>query len=342
MARKTVYNNLVTEEQWKEVNEENKILLQDFIDYLISIGRSEETVVQYKNDIRIFMTWYVLKGRNKHFTEIKKREVVAFQNHLMTTCGMSSARIRRLRSSISSLSNYIENILDDEYPDFRNIINKIEAPVLTAVREKTILTFEECERVANQLILDDNMQLACLLMFACYSGLRKQELTRLLLKDFTTEINMALGDNFYKTSPIKVKGRGNRTENKFVWNKVDKYLKLWLKQRQELGIECEYLFCREIGGKYGKLIVSSMNSFAKTLERYFQDAIYWHSFRHVIATELTRSNLPIDVVQFLLGHKSSETTKIYIDISSEEGMDKFADFFSGKVKEVKSTTLNDL
>ena len=342
MARKTVYNNLVTEEQWNEVNEDNKSLLQDFMDYLISIGRSEETVFQYKNDVRIFMTWYVTKGKNKHFTEIKKREVVAFQNYLLTTCGMSSARIRRLRSSISSLSNYIENILDDEYPEFRNIINKIEAPVLTPIREKTILTFEECERVADQLILDDNPQLACLLMFACYSGLRKQELTRLLVKDFTTDINMALSDNFYKTSPIKVKGRGNRTENKFIWNKVDKYLSLWLKRRKELGIECEYLFCRDIDGGYKKLIVSSMNSFAKTLERYFQDSIYWHSFRHVIATELTRSNLPIDVIQFLLGHKSSETTKIYIDISSEEGMDKFADFFSGKTTEVKSTTLNDL
>ena len=52
-----------------------------------------------------------------------------YQNYLMNDLKLSSNRIRRLRSTMSSLANFIENILDDEFKDYRNIVNKIPAPV---------------------------------------------------------------------------------------------------------------------------------------------------------------------------------------------------------------------
>ncbi|MGL5962583.1 MAG: tyrosine-type recombinase/integrase [Cetobacterium sp.] len=337
MGRKTVYNaGLVTDEKWESVNSDNKSLMNDFLSYLSSVGRSKETISQYANDLRIFLCYYLDKGKNKHFTEIKKREVANFQGYLLNDCGMSSNRIRRLRSTLSSFSNFIESVLDDEYPNFRNIINKIEAPVKNPVREKTIVTFDECISVADRLVEDKNYQLACFLMVAVYSGLRKQELTRLLLKDFTTDKKMELGGGFYKTTAIRVKGRGNKTKEKYVWNKCDKWLRLWIDHRMENGIESEYLFCSKDIGGYTQLRVSSANSFATTLSRYFGKDYYNHASRHTLATELTRAGIPVDVVQFLLDHQSSETSKLYIDISDAENMEQFADFFSGKVQTVES------
>ena len=64
------------------------------------------------------------------------------QNWMINTNGNSPARVRRLRAALSSLGNFVESVLDEEYPNFRNIINKIEAPVLEPVREKTVLTDE--------------------------------------------------------------------------------------------------------------------------------------------------------------------------------------------------------
>lgn len=55
--------------------------------------------------------------------------------------GNSPARVRRVKAALSSLSNYIENILDDEYEDFRPIIRKIENPQNTPVREKMRLLY---------------------------------------------------------------------------------------------------------------------------------------------------------------------------------------------------------
>lgn len=75
------------------------------------------------------------------FIDIKKRELTRFQGHALNEWGWSPKRIRRVKSTISSMSNYIEDILqdeDDEFENFRSIIGKIESPSNEAVRDKTI------------------------------------------------------------------------------------------------------------------------------------------------------------------------------------------------------------
>ncbi|MGL5984424.1 MAG: tyrosine-type recombinase/integrase, partial [Cetobacterium sp.] len=267
MSRKTVYNkNLVTTEKWDLVLEDNKELLVDFLDYKRATSKSAETIKQYEATLRIFLVWVLENAKNKHFTDVTKRDLIKFQGYCLNDLGHSPNRIRTIRSSVSSWGLYIENILDDEYPNYKSLMNKIEAPVKNAVREKTVLSFAECEAMADKLVEKGRVQLACFLMVACYSGLRKAELTRLLVKDFKDNPVMALGDSFYKTSPIKVKGHGERKENKYVWNKCDKWLKLWLDERVQDGIECDYLFCRkEESGGWEQILITTANSYAKTL-----------------------------------------------------------------------------
>ena len=340
--RKTVYNHIVSEDLWQQVNEENKSLLTEFLDYKRNTGKSEETIYQYQSQLKIFFVWLLEHAKNKEFIEINKRDIIKFQGYCLNTLGHSPARVRSMRSAISSLSQYVESMLDDVYPDFKNIVNKIEAPPLQPVREKTVLTFKECEEVADKLLKENRCQLACFMMVACYSGLRKQELTRLLVKDFTTDIKMALGSSFYKTTPIKVKGHGNRVEPKYVWNKVDKYLNAWLKQRKEEGIECEYLFCRKVEDRYEKMLVSTVNSFAQSLTREFGIPIYCHNFRHTLCSELERCGLPLTVAQFLLGHSNLAVTEIYNDVPKDESMEQFSDFFQGKVKKLSKKDIGNL
>ena len=341
-GRKTVYNkDLVTEEKWEEVNNLNKLLLMDFIKFMRATKKSKETIYQYEKDLRIFFVWLVENGRNKEFYNLKKIDIINFQSWMLEDCGLSSSIIRRRRSSLSSLSIYIESVLDDEYPTFRNIINKIPAPVSNPVRDKTIITFEKAESVADMLIEKGKYQLACYLMVAVFSGLRKQELSRLLVKDFTTDIKLMFDGSLYQTTPIQVKGRGEKKAEKYVWNRCDKWLKLWLNFREENKIDCEYLFCRKVGEGYSKMLVSTSNSFATSLNSYFDEPFYTHATRHTLATELTRSGVPIEVVQFLLDHKSAETSKLYIDISDAENMEKHAEFFSGKKDKIEKRGLGD-
>lgn len=342
-GRKTVYNkDQVTEEKWERVNKENKELLEEFLDSKTAGGKSEGTIKQYRATLKIFFVWVMENAKNKHFTEITRREFVKFQSYLVVKLGSSPKRIRAIRSSISSLSIFIETALEDEYPDFKNIILKTEVPPNVPVREKTVLTFKECEDVADKLVKEGKIQLACFMMVACYSGLRKSELTRLLVKDFTTNVNLVLGNSFYKTSPIKVKGKGDRREPKFLWKKVDKWLNAWLNFRKENNIECEYLFCRKDGDEWKQLLVSSANSFAKSLDKEFDVPIYMHNFRHLLCSELVRAGLPLDVPKMLLGHGNVSVTAIYSDVPEEESMGQYEAFFKGEVSSVTKKGLGDL
>ena len=152
MGRKTKQNKIITDELVAQINPQNSRLLDDYVTYMRSVKRSEETISGYVNDLRIFFCWLVNNAGNKYFVDISKRDIVGFQGFMVNTLENSPARIRRMKSSLSALSNYIANLLDDEYPNFRNIINKVENPLNEPVREKTVLSDEQLQSLLDHLV----------------------------------------------------------------------------------------------------------------------------------------------------------------------------------------------
>ena len=112
MPRKTRQNDITSPALLSQVNPENMRLKNDFIAYLQSVQRSPKTIAGYENDIDIFWVWNLQHNGNKFFPKISKRDFAAYQHWLINDNGNSPARVRRLKSAISSMSNYVENILD--------------------------------------------------------------------------------------------------------------------------------------------------------------------------------------------------------------------------------------
>ena len=152
MGRSTVYNQITSAEKIDQINAENKALINDFLDYLESVGRAETTIKNYRADLLIFFCWCVDALDNKIFVKITKREIARFQNHAMKEWGWSSNRLRTVKAAISSLGNYIESILDEEYEGFRSIVRKVESPPNQPVREKTVLTENDIEKLLKYLV----------------------------------------------------------------------------------------------------------------------------------------------------------------------------------------------
>ena len=92
--------------------------------------------------------------------------------------GWSPRRLRTVKATARSLENYIENMLDDEFPNYRAIWNKIENPVNEPVREKSVFTIEELQPLLDHLVEKKQYRKACILALAMYSGRRKAELCR--------------------------------------------------------------------------------------------------------------------------------------------------------------------
>jgi len=328
MGRKTNRMNDITKDQWDQVSEENRNLVIDFLEYCQTVDRSPETINGYKSDLHIAMVWIKDNAKNKDFYEINKRDISKFQNWCIQN-NLSSSRIRRLRSALSSLSNYIENMLDDIYPKFRNIINKIPAPSLSNVREKTVLSNEILDTLLDSLLKDNKFQQACFVSILIASGMRKSEIVLCDMNWFFD--NAIINDGMYMSPEIRTKGKGvaGKRMNKFIIKEiVDKYLNLWKQERERLNINSEALFVTKRDGEWQRIKCSTVDSWMEKFTTIIGVENYSHCYRHYAATWLKKNGVSIDKIRDFLGHNDSSTSEIYIDIGKEENLKGMLDFLN--------------
>lgn len=341
MGRKTKQNKITSPELIAQINPKNIRLMNDFLDYLRSVGKAESTVKAYTSDLHIFFVWVLQNADNKYFPEISKRDIVAYQNWLMRNNENSPARVRRLKATLSSLSNYIEAILDDELPNFRSIVRKIENPINEPTREKTVLTDEQAQMILDNLVSMGRYEQACFFALAMYSGRRKSELLLFKVSYFDDE-NIIYGSLYKTPEKIRTKGRGvnGKMLTCYVLAKPFKpYFDLWMKQRKECGIESEWLF-PDKEDLTQHIPVSTANSWAETYSKISGLDIYLHSLRHYFASYLSRANLPDSVIQSIVGWDSADMVRVYVDIDQDEEIGKY--FSDGEIIGQKQTGLSDL
>jgi len=339
MGRKTQQNNITSEELISQISEENRTLMDDFLDYLNSIDRSPKTIESYRSDLYIFFVWNLQNNKNKYFIELNKRELAKFQNHVLNVWNWSPNRVRRVKSTLSSMSNYIENILDDEIENFKPIIKKIESPKKEPRREKTVIPDDEIDRVLNELAEQGRYQMAVALALAAMSGARKSEL--LLFKmDYFKDENIVF-EALYKT-PEKIRtkgsGRAGKPLNKYIVIDFKKYLDLWIEKRKELGIESEWLLVKENTQEHMK--VSQLDSWANTFSKMFGVDFYFHCMRHYLVTRLRKYNLPTPIIQEFFGWSNSQMVDIYDDTEKSDEFGKY--FTKDGIKQIKEGTIADI
>lgn len=339
MPRKTKHTKITSPEKFAQINKGNLRLKEDFLMYLRSVQRSEGTINGYSSDLDIINTYIYDYLDNKDFAKLTKRDIIGFQNWLVTN-GSSSARIRRIKATMSSLSKYCEDILADDDPEFagyRSIVRKIENPPLQPVREKTVWTEDELEDLLNKLTEREEYEKACYVALAMYGGRRKAELARFKVSDFTPE-RVVCDGALYKSAPILTKG-GKYLECYTLKKKFDPYLEAWMKYRRENGIDSEWLFPKA-DDPAEAIDVSTFNSWANTFSRITGRHWYAHSLRHYFVSELSRAGIPDGIVVEIMGWASSEMFKIYDDNPKD---DRIAMFFKdGEIDTSKVRTLEAL
>lgn len=341
MGRKTKQNSITTPELIEQINSDNKRLVKDYLTYLRSINRSDTTIAAYKSDLDIFFVWVLQNANNKFFVDLTKRDLVAYQNWLINENENSPARVRRLKAVISSLSNYIENILDDEYPNYRSIVKKIENPVNTPVREKTILDESDCKMLLDKLVEQKEYQKACMFALAMASGRRKSELVRFKVSYFDDE-NIVYGSLYRTPEKVKSKGRGKQGKllHFYVLVKQFKpYFELWMQERDHLGIQSEWLF-PDPSDPTQHLNALTLNSWAKTFSAMLGVNFYWHSLRHHYTTYLSERGIPDNVIQEILGWSDISLVSVYRDTDVVAEIGKF--FCNGEIVSKESTSISDI
>ncbi len=340
MPRKTRQNKITSSELLAQINPKNKDLLEDFLNYLRSVQRSSTTISGYENDIQIAWVWCLQNNDNKFFVDWTKRNIIAYQNWLLNENENSPARVRRLKAALSSLSNYIETVLDDEFPGFKNIIHKVESPVNRLVREKTVWEDAELNELLEKLSELGEYEKACVLALGAYSGRRKSELCRFRVSDFD-EANLVCDGALYKSAPIKTKGRGGgKYINCYTLAKRFKpYFDAWMLERERIGIQSEWLFPSRTDVNK-QISVAILNNWANIFSRLSGRDFYFHSLRHSFTTLLVRAGIPDNVITQIIGWESADMCKLYTDIDADEQIGMY--FKAGEINVSNHRNIADL
>lgn len=332
-------SDAITEEMWLSCNEFNRTIIDEYLETAMHL--SPKSYIQYKSALRMYAYWLKLNCNNIPNTEVKSRDYLRFQNWLVRK-GIAESTIKLKRSAISNLNNYIMVYYEEEFPTFRNYINKqIKVPKTGFVHDKVPLTPDEYIMLCNELEKREEWQKLAYLKFTYITGCRRAE-SRQLLKEVVNyppiikKVKMTDSEGKqteveiqkYKTHDTRCKGSGSVGKvRKLEYNEeVLESLKKWLEVRGE--DDCPYMFVTHGKNGYKQVSETTFNQWCSGL---FTDIVHRrvhpHLFRESRATNLVvHSGKTLEMVRKLLGHESSDTTKIYvINKDDEEADEVFAD-----------------
>ena len=322
----------ITEEEWEQVNEFNREMVQDYLDNQADL--SIKTKPAYRSGLRVFFVWVKNNLKNKDFTEIKKKEFQKYLNWL-TNRGMSDSAIKFKKSAVSTFCNYVMMMYEDEYPMFRNFTTGLKVVKTGYVHEKVPLTPDEYAHLCAELETREEWQKLAYLVFSYSTGCRRAE-ARQLLKEVIEyppkekQIKMTDKDGKeitaiskqYLTNTIRCKGKsvvGKQRKLKFGEDAM-RCLKKWIEVRGD--DDCPYMFVikKKDGNDTRQVSEGVFNEWCSTT---FADIVgrrvHPHLMRESRATNIVvYENKPAEVAQKLLGHVDVSTTKNHYIIKPDE------------------------
>lgn len=324
----------VTQEQWEEVCEFNRNLVESFLSD--SVELSPKSRKAYESNLKIWFVWVKDNLKNKRQIDIKPLEYKRFQNWMVNR-GCSSSDTNNKRAAISSLNGYIEIYYHDDYPTFRNFINKsIKRPAKNIVREKIPLTKEEFRHLVDVLRERNEYQMVAYVLFTFDAGCRREE-SRQLTKDIITFepiikkkiIRDEKGNGvetdvkMYYTRPIRCKG-GKIRKLVFGEEAMDA-MKKWIEVRGN--DDCPYMFVTKYGREIRQIGETTFNNwFTNTISPIVGRSLHPHSLRASRSTQaVVEDGCDVESVRQLLGHEDSSTTLKYYIVREDE--DDVADLF---------------
>lgn len=314
-----IYNKYDTAEKYKEVNQYNKDLLNEFILNLKAEGKKDGTIRMYKANIKIMFVYILEELGNKPISQLKKKQ---FRNYVLwlQQKGLSVARINNLKSACSSMLSFACD--DDDYEEDIpvNQIRKLKPINKEARREIIFLTDEQITKIRDELIKREKYQIALLLSLMYDSGARRNECYQIMKDDIEIDKHM---------TRRKVTGKRGKTFNIYYHDWTIECYKMYMSSRGEDNVK--ELWITQTGEPASYETLYSWIIYCRNILKELEgEEIPFnpHTFRHSFATNMTNGThylcrqlnkkFSLEEIQILLNHSSIETTNSYIKSRDEE------------------------
>lgn len=254
-----------------------------FEEYLIRLGKSENTIAAYLYTVRLF---------NESYSSLDEKSIMAFKTMLMDRFSPRTVNLR-----ISAMNAYLD------YTKTGLKITTVRYQQQTFL--ENVISFADYECLKSGLHCDGNYLWYFIIRFLGSTGSRINELLQFKVE----HIILGHADLYAK---------GGKIRRIYISNSLAADALNWF---ETIGLHSGFIFLNNKGSLLTAKGVSSQ--LKKIAERYGvdQSVVYPHSFRHLFAKTFMQRYNDIALLADLLGHESIETTRIYLRMTSDEQRD---------------------
>lgn len=299
----------------------------EFLDeYLLAqCTRSPHTIKAYRDALTVFrryVTSQELSLKTFGFEDCSRDFLLGFMEYLQQQGYEKSSCNQRL----AAIKSYMWYVADGDITWQQNALMVSRVPFLKkSEKEKDILS-EDCLKAL--LSAPDNSNLGirdATIMIVLYdSAIRLSELLRLKVSDV----------NLQKNTPyLRIRGKGDKERIVSISDNATSHLKNYIYKFHPSGTpKTDYLFYTVIHERANAM---SPGNVARIIDKYAEiirqnypelpDKVHPHMFRRTRATNLYQSDIELELISRILGHTSTQTTRIYAKPSLEmikSAMDK--------------------
>jgi integrase len=310
MSRK-VFNK----ESWELANNQNKLLMQDYLVELKSKRRAQSTLEQYRYDGRMLVCYIQQEMENRCVLDFAKKDFRRIALWLTEERKVSNARYNRVFSMLHNMLDFVED--EDDYEYENNKSRKVKLLPKEPVREIHFLTDAQIQAIRNNLLERKKYRECAYLDISYDSAARIGEVLQIKKNDIL--------DMRYTNQVI---GKRSKKFNLIYHKHSLESLKLYLDQRGEDKVE--ELWIKGKGDKKRPVTDNALYDWAKSMARFLSDLegkeinFSPHSFRHSALENYKNGThymcrvmaqpkkFSIEELQVLAHHESMDMTRMYL------------------------------
>lgn len=220
-------------------------------------------------------------------------------------------------AKISFLTCFFDYLKRIKYQIFDQPFNKINTEKRVKAYDKlpNVLSLKEAKKLLNVFNNDtsiENIRSNAILHLCLNSGLRRQEIINLNIKDFN-----------FKNNSFVILGKGNKERMGYLNEPTKKAILKYLDLRNNIKTDTNALFITKYNSRITKDVVHETVKKAYRLANIDDKLYSVHTLRHTCATIMYKAGTNIKTLQEFLGHAKIETTEIYshiYDLDVEKAM----------------------
>ena len=304
----------------KKTSEKGQLFFSRTNDFLnkylpLQAGKSKNTIETYRDGLTIFRRYVtdtlVASIRTFRFSDCTSEFVLDYLAYL-NKCGCAASTCN---SRLAALRAYLWYASDLDISVQSVALGVSHVPLLkTPKEEKDILNNDDLKlllKAPPNTKIGNRGRTIMILLFD--SAIRVSELT-----------GLTVGSVHLDAAYIHVHGKGNKERIVAITENTVQHLRVYIKQYHSDRKSETPLFYSRIKGNIAPL---STGNVARIINKYadqirpecpeLPERVHPHMFRRTRATGLYRSGVEIEMISVILGHSSTQTTRIYATPSVE-------------------------